>query len=56
MEYQTNKLKEDERKIKLDNEEMSVSDFNRRLEGLKPGQRILESSDDNFHIVERLKG
>ncbi len=42
--------------VKLDNEDVSVSDFNKTLESLRPGQRILETSDRNFHIVERLRG
>lgn len=55
--FKMNKLNESEMNtVKLDNEDISVSDFNKTLEGLRPGQRILETSDRNFHIVERLRG
>lgn len=57
MTYQMSKLEETkEQKISLDNKEISAEEFNRTLENLKPGQRILESSDNNFHLVERLQG
>lgn len=58
MSFQTSKLTESEvnrGNIKLDNQDISVSDFNRALESLKPGQRILETSDHNFHTVERMR-
>lgn len=55
--FKMNRLDESETStIKLDNEDVSVSDFNKTLESLRPGQRILETSDRNFHIVERLRG
>ena len=55
MQYQTTKLEEnDERKVYLDNEQIPVSQFNTRLESLKKNQRVVESSDSNYHIVERL--
>ena len=55
MQYQTTKLEEnDERKVILDNEQIPVSQFNTRLESLKKNQRVVESSQDNFHIVERM--
>lgn len=55
--FKMNKLNESEMNtVRLDNEDISVSDFNKTLEGLRPGQRILETSDRNFHIVERLRG
>ena len=55
MAYQTTKLEEnDERKVTLDNEQIPVSQFNTRLESLKKNQRVVESSQDNFHIVERM--
>ena len=57
MSFQTTKLNESddkERKVYLDNEEVSVKDFNKKLESLKKNQRIVESSQDNFHIVERM--
>jgi hypothetical protein len=57
MNYQTTKLTEKENeKIYLDNQEVSVSQFNEALNRLKPNQRILETSKHNFHIVERLQG
>lgn len=55
MAYQTTKLEEnDERKVYLDNEQIPVSQFNTSLENLKKNQRVVESSQDNFHIVERM--
>ena len=55
MAYQTTKLEEnDERKVTLDNQQIPVSQFNSTLESLKKNQRVVESSADNFHIVERL--
>jgi len=55
MDYQTSKLNEsEERKVKLDNEEISVNDFNRKLESLNKNQRIVESSKDSFFIVEKM--
>jgi hypothetical protein len=55
MQYQTTKLEEnDERKVYLDNEQIPVSQFNNKLESLKKNQRVVESSDNNFHIVERM--
>lgn len=57
MTYKMSKLEEnEEQKISLDNQEISAEDFNKTLENLKPGQRILESSKNNFHVVERLQG
>lgn len=55
--FKMNRLDESETStVRLDNEDVSVSDFNKTLESLRPGQRILETSDRNFHIVERLRG
>lgn len=57
MEYKSSKLNENEiqgKTVFLNNEEVSVKDFNKELEGLKGNQRVLESSENNFHIVERL--
>jgi len=55
MQYQTTKLEEnDERKVYLDNQQIPVSQFNATLESLKKNQRVVESSDSNYHIVERL--
>lgn len=56
MQFQTTKLNESEtreRVVKLNNEEVSVTDFNKTLESLKGNQRIIESSKDNFYTVER---
>ena len=55
MQYQTTKLEEnDEKKVYLDNEQIPVSQFNVKLESLKKNQRVVESSESNYHIVERL--
>lgn len=53
--YQTAPLQEGkERTVKLDNQEVTTDQFNETLENLKAGQRIIESSPDNFHLVERM--
>ena len=54
MPYKTDKLEEKEgRKVVLDNEEISASDFNSKLEGLKSNQRIIETKKNQFFTVER---
>lgn len=53
--YTTQPLKESEhRTVKLDNQEVTAQEFNETLESLKPNQRIIETSDQNFHLVERM--
>lgn len=42
------------RTVKLDNNNVSVKEFNETVESLKPNQRIIETSDNNFHLVERM--
>lgn len=56
MDYQKNTLNENDEKktVRLDNRDVSIQDFNRKLEGLKPNQRIIETSDYDFHTIERL--
>ena len=56
MDYQRNILNENDEKktVRLDNRDVSVQDFNKRLENLKPNQRIIETSDYDFHTIERL--
>jgi len=55
MAYQTNRLEEStERNVRLNNDEISVKEFNHVLEGLNKNQRIVESSKDNFFIVEKM--
>jgi len=57
MDYQMSNLNENEEvKVKLNNEDISVKDFNHTLESLKPNQRIIETSDHNFHLIERMRG
>ena len=58
MDYQRNILNENDEKktVRLDNEDVSIKDFNKKLESLKPNQRIIETSDYNFHLVERMNG
>ena len=49
-----NKLEEKEEKnVVLDNEEVSASEFNSRLENLKSSQRIIETQENKFFTVER---
>ena len=57
MSFQTTKLEESkENKILLDNREVSAQEFNEALDNLRPGQRILETQTNSFHIVESLRG
>ena len=54
MPYKTDKLEEKEgRKVILDNEEISASDFNSKLEGLRSNERIIETKKNQFFTVER---
>ena len=54
MPYKTDKLEEKEgRTVILDNEEISASDFNSKLEGLRSNQRIIETKKNQFFTVER---
>ena len=54
MAYKVDKLEETEgRKVVLDNEEVSASEFNSRLENLKSSQRIIETKENQFFTVER---
>ena len=54
MPYKTDKLEEKEgRKVILDNEEISASDFNSKLEGLRSNNRIIETKKNQFFTVER---
>ncbi len=54
MAYKVDKLEEKEgRKVVLDNEEVSASEFNSRLENLKSSQRIIETKENQFFTVER---
>lgn len=56
MSFQTSKLNEDiKSKIYLDNKEVSAQEFNETLDNLKPNQRILESQNNSFHIIERFR-
>ena len=56
--YQTVELKESknepENTVKLDNQQVSISQFNETLKGLKKNQRVVEVADHDFHIVERM--
>ena len=54
MAYKVDKLEEKEgRKVVLDNEEVSASEFNSRLENIKSSQRIIETKENQFFTVER---
>ena len=54
MAYKVDKLEEKEgRKVVLDNEEVSASEFNSRLKNLKSSQRIIETKENQFFTVER---
>lgn len=54
MSYKMEKIEEkDNRKVVLDNEEISASEFNSRLENLKSSQRIIETKENKFFTVER---
>lgn len=54
MAYKVDRIEEkDNRKVVLDNEEVSASEFNSRLENLKSSQRIIETKENQFFTVER---
>ena len=56
MAFQTTALNESEnkeRKVKLNNEEVSIKEFNQTLENLKGNERIIESENGGFFTVER---
>lgn len=56
MDFQRNILNENDEKktVRLDNQNVSIKDFNHKLESLKPNQRIIETSNNDFHTIERL--
>lgn len=43
-----------DKKVKLDNQEITVREFNEKLENLKPNQRVVETSQDSYHLIERM--
>ena len=49
-------MENNENTIKLDNKEISLKEFNEIVDNLKPNQRLIETQDKSFHIVERLRG
>ena len=42
--------------FKLNNNTVSVNEINEALDNLKPNERIIETDNHNFFIVERLFG
>ena len=47
---------DEDKKIMLDNEAISYSQFNDKLSSLKANQRIIETQDNHFFTVERFRG
>ena len=50
------RLAENEESIKLNNEKVTAAELNEALTNLKPNERIVETNDHNFFVVERLFG
>ena len=50
------RLSENEESIKLNNEKVTAAELNEALTKLKPNERIVETNDHNFFVVERLFG
>lgn len=44
----------DDKRIMLDNEEVTPSEFNEKASSLKKNERLVETSDGNYHIITRM--
>lgn len=45
-----------EDKVKLDDQEITREELEEKQKNLSPDQKIVESSPDNFHLLERMQG
>ena len=57
MTYQSTKLNESEDSTVMFNDEtVTVKDFNEAISNLKSNQRVVETSEKSYHVVERMQG
>lgn len=57
MTYQSTKLNESEDSTVMFNDEtVTVKDFNEAISNLKSNQRVVETSEKSYHLVERMQG
>lgn len=57
MTYQSTKLNESEDSTVMFNDEtVTVKDFNEAISNLKGNQRVVETSEKSYHLVERMQG
>lgn len=57
MTYQSTKLNESEDStVMFNDEKVTVKDFNEAISNLKSNQRVVETSEKSYHLVERMQG
>lgn len=57
MTYQSTKLNESEDStVMFNDEKVTVKDFNEAISNLKGNQRVVETSEKSYHLVERMQG
>ena len=57
MTYQSTKLNEREDSTVMFNDAtVTVKDFNEAISNLKSNQRVVETSEKSYHLVERMQG
>lgn len=57
MTYQSTKLNEREDSTVMFNDaKVTVKDFNEAISNLKSNQRVVETSEKSYHLVERMQG
>lgn len=57
MTYQSTKLNESEDSTVMFNDAtVTVKDFNEAISNLKGNQRVVETSEKSYHLVERMQG
>lgn len=57
MTYQSTKLNEREDSTVMFNDAtVTVKDFNEAISNLKGNQRVVETSEKSYHLVERMQG
>ena len=57
MTYQSTKLNESEDStVMFYDETVTVKDFNEAISNLKSNQRVVETSEKSYHLVERMQG
>lgn len=46
----------DSKTIKLNNDMVTPDEFNEVVENLKSNQRLIETRDGGYHVIERIRG